>query len=179
MSHLIVNGGRPLRGSVKPSANKNAVLPVLCATLLTEAPITLHRVPDITDVRKLLEFFRALGSKVEMDFATGTLKLQHASGINANQVPLPVRMRSSVMLVPAMLHRFGRARLEDDVTGCTLGVRELDPHIEAFQAFGAHVQQEPGAVNAPQAAFLAAAFFAGALAARGSNSKVTLPSFLS
>jgi UDP-N-acetylglucosamine 1-carboxyvinyltransferase len=147
MSHLIVNGGRPLRGSVKPSANKNAVLPVLCATLLTEAPITLHRVPDITDVRKLLEFFRALGSSVEMDYATGTLKLQHGSGIDASAVPLPARMRSSVMLVPAMLHRFGRARLEDDVTGCTLGVRELDPHIEAFQAFGADVQQEPGAVT--------------------------------
>ena len=95
MSHLIVNGGRPLRGSVKPSANKNAVLPVLCATLLTEAPVTLHRVPDITDVRKLLEFFRALGSTVEMDFATGTLKLQHAGGIDASRVPLPARMRSS------------------------------------------------------------------------------------
>jgi UDP-N-acetylglucosamine 1-carboxyvinyltransferase len=68
MSHLIVHGGRPLRGRINPSANKNAVLPVLCATLLTDEPIVLHRVPDITDVRKLLEFFRALGSSVEMDF---------------------------------------------------------------------------------------------------------------
>src|SRR6516165_6995433 len=54
MSHLVVHGGVPLRGSVSPSANKNAVLPILCATLLTRDPVTLHRVPDILDVRKLL-----------------------------------------------------------------------------------------------------------------------------
>jgi formamidopyrimidine-DNA glycosylase len=75
MSHLIVHGGRPLRGRVSPSANKNAVLPVLCATLLTSEPVTLHRVPDITDVRKLLEYFRELGSWIDMDFASGTLRL--------------------------------------------------------------------------------------------------------
>ena len=56
-------------------------------------------------------------------------------------------MRSSIMLVPAMLHRFGVARIEDDVTGCTLGVREVDPHIEVFLAFGAEVSMEPGAVT--------------------------------
>lgn len=148
MSHLIVHGGRALRGAVVPSANKNAVLPVLCATLLTSEPVVLHRVPDITDVRKLLEFFRALGSEVTLDEATRTLRLRHGAGIEAARVPLPARMRSSVMLVPAMLHRFGQARLEDDVTGCTLGVRELDPHIEVFRAFGAEVLQEPGAVVA-------------------------------
>jgi UDP-N-acetylglucosamine 1-carboxyvinyltransferase len=56
-------------------------------------------------------------------------------------------MRSSIMLVPAMLHRFGIARIEDDVTGCTLGVREMDPHIEVLRAFGAEVAMEPGAVT--------------------------------
>jgi UDP-N-acetylglucosamine 1-carboxyvinyltransferase len=147
MSNLIVHGGRPLRGTVVPSANKNAVLPVLCATLLTDAPVVLHRVPDITDVRKLLDFFRALGSSVEMDFATGTLKLQHGSRLDAGDAHLPAGMRSSIMLVPAMLHRFGRVRLEDDVTGCTLGVREVDPHIEVFQTFGATVELAPGAVT--------------------------------
>ncbi len=147
MSHLIVHGGRPLRGTVAPSANKNAVLPVLCASLLTDEPVVLHRVPDITDVRKLLGFFRELGSSVEMDFASGTLKLQHASERDTCAPGLPAGMRSSIMLVPALLHRFGRVRLEDDVTGCTLGVREIDPHIEAFRAFGAEVLIEPGAVT--------------------------------
>ncbi|MEO8836828.1 MAG: UDP-N-acetylglucosamine 1-carboxyvinyltransferase, partial [Caldimonas sp.] len=139
MSHLIVRGGRPLRGRVAPSASKNAVLPVLCATLLTDAPVVLHRVPDITDVRKLLAFFRALGSTVEMDDATGTLRLQHGARLDGRGVRLPAGMRSSVMLVPALLHRFGRACLEESVTGCTLGVREIDPHIDVFLAFGAEV----------------------------------------
>ena len=147
MSHLIVHGGRPLKGAVTPSANKNAVLPVLCATLLTEEPVILHRVPDITDVRKLLAFFRELGSSVDMDFTSGTLKLQHGSKLDAHGARLPGGIRSSIMLVPALLHRFGRARLEDDLTGCALGTREIDPHIDVFLAFGAEVQFERGATT--------------------------------
>ncbi|HEY4958238.1 MAG TPA: UDP-N-acetylglucosamine 1-carboxyvinyltransferase, partial [Caldimonas sp.] len=147
MSHLIVHGGRPLRGNVAPSANKNAVLPVLCATLLTDQPVLLHRVPDITDVRKLLAFFRALGSSVDIDFASGTLRLQHGSRLELGGARLPAGMRSSIMLMPALLHRLGRARLEDDVTGCTLGVREIDPHIDVFLAFGAEIVLERGAVE--------------------------------
>nr|QQZ49486.1 hypothetical protein JKL49_21300 [Phenylobacterium glaciei] len=81
MTNLIVRGGRALRGTITPSANKNAVLPVLCATLLTDQPIVLHRVPDITDVRKILDFFGNLGSSVDMDYATGTLKLRHGEGL--------------------------------------------------------------------------------------------------
>jgi UDP-N-acetylglucosamine 1-carboxyvinyltransferase len=147
MSHLIVHGGRALRGNVIPSANKNAVLPVLCATLLTDQPIVLHRVPDITDVRKLLAFFRELGSDVDVDFARGTLRLRHGDTLDDGGVRLPAGMRSSIMLVPALLHRFGRARLDDDVTGCTLGAREIDPHIDVFLAFGAEVSLERGATT--------------------------------
>ena len=57
MSKLIVHGGTPLQGRIIPSSNKNAVLPVLCATLLTSEPLVLHGVPDITDVRKILDIF--------------------------------------------------------------------------------------------------------------------------
>ncbi len=136
--HLIVNGGRPLRGSVIPSANKNAVLPVLCASLLTDQLVTLRRVPDITDVRKLLDFFRALGSHVEADLEHGDVRLQHRM-LSGGAASLPVGMRSSVMLVPPLLARQGRVRLEKDTKGCTLGVREIDPHIDIFERFGAKV----------------------------------------
>ena len=146
MSNLIVRGGRPLRGAITPSANKNAVLPVLCATLLSEEPIVLERVPDITDVRKILDFFRALGSDVDMDFETGVLRLHHGGDLDPARAHLPMGMRSSIMLIPALLHRFGRASLEDDVKGCTLGAREIDPHIEVFQAFGAEVAQDGDAI---------------------------------
>ncbi|HEX5379195.1 MAG TPA: UDP-N-acetylglucosamine 1-carboxyvinyltransferase [Phenylobacterium sp.] len=147
MTNLIVRGGRPLRGTLTPSANKNAVLPVLCATLLTEEPVILHRVPDITDVRKILEFFKNLGSSVDMDYETGTLRVCHAGGLDPSAAHLPLGMRSTLMLIPPLLHRFGAATIEEDTTGCTLGAREIDPHIEVFQAFGAQVRREPDALH--------------------------------
>ena len=131
MSNLIVHGGTPLRGRITPSANKNAVLPVLCATLLTRAPLRLVGVPDITDVRKILDIFRTLGSQVHMDHEGGVLTLHHEhTAFDAARHRLPEEMRSSIMLVPPLLARFGVARLEDNVKGCTLGVREIDPHVE-------------------------------------------------
>ena len=139
MARLIVNGGRPLSGAISPSTNKNAVLPVLCATLLTREPVTLRNVPDITDVRKILAFFEALGSAIEADFSSGIVRLTHGRDLEARAARLPVGMRSSIMLIPPLLQRFGRAMIEDDPKGCTLGVREIDPHIEVFRAFGAEV----------------------------------------
>jgi len=147
MSNLVVHGGTPLRGRIVPSANKNAVLPVLCATLLTREPLRLHGVPDITDVRKILEIFRTLGSAVQWDHATGTLDLHHKDTVfDAAHHRLPEEMRSSIMLVPPLLTRFGVARLEDNVKGCTLGVREIDPHVEVFRSFGATVERAAGSL---------------------------------
>jgi len=140
MSDLIVHGGAPLRGRVVPSANKNAVLPVLCATLLTREPVRLHRVPDITDVRKILDVFRRLGSTVAMDFRSGVLDLHHRdTRFDPARDQLPQEMRSSILLVPGLLARFAAARIEADVKGCTLGAREIDPHVEVFERFGARV----------------------------------------
>jgi len=146
MTNLIVRGGRPLRGEIIPSANKNAVLPVLCATLLSDQPIILNRVPDITDVRKILAFFTSLGSAVDMNYATGVLKLRHGPDLDSRGSHLPLGMRSTLMLVPALLHRFGAVSIEEDVTGCTLGVREIDPHIEVFETFGAQIDRQPEAI---------------------------------
>ncbi|CAM3488270.1 UDP-N-acetylglucosamine 1-carboxyvinyltransferase [Bordetella sputigena] len=142
MSNLIVNGGLPLRGKIVPSANKNAVLPILCATLLTDQPLRLIGVPEITDVKRILDIFRTLGSDVSMDFATGILDLHHrATAFDPAVHRLPEEMRSSIMLVPPLLARFGVARLENDVKGCTLGVREIDPHVEVLERFGASVSR--------------------------------------
>jgi UDP-N-acetylglucosamine 1-carboxyvinyltransferase len=140
MSHLIVHGGRPLQGRIVPAANKNAVLPVLCATLLTREPVRLRRVPDITDVRKILDVFRQLGSAVSVDFQAGVLDLHHRdTRFDPVRDHLPEEMRSSILLVPGLLARFGAARIEGDVKGCTLGAREIDPHVEVFERFGASV----------------------------------------
>ena len=146
MSNLIVRGGRRLGGRIIPSANKNAVLPILCATLLTDQPVILRGVPDITDVRQILGLFEAIGSEVAMDEETRVLRLCHGNARNAAAARLPEAMRSSIMLIPPLIARFGEARLEGDVKGCTLGVREIDPHIEVFQTFGVEVSGEEGAL---------------------------------
>ncbi|MFO0471168.1 MAG: UDP-N-acetylglucosamine 1-carboxyvinyltransferase [Pseudomonadota bacterium] len=142
MSNLIVHGGTPLSGRIVPSANKNAVLPILCATLLTRKPVRLVGIPEITDVRKILEIFRQLGSEVHVDFAAGTLDVHHRdTRFDPERDHLPEEMRSSIMLVPGLLARFGVARIENDVQGCTLGVREIDPHVEVMERFGAVVER--------------------------------------
>jgi len=146
MSNLVVHGGTPLRGRILPSANKNAVLPILCATLLTREPVRLNGVPDITDVRRLVEFFRSIGSSVEVDDARGVLHLHHRdTAFDERRHKLPQQMRSSIMLVPPLLARFGTARIENDVQGCTLGVREIDPHVEVMERFGGDVARTPDA----------------------------------
>jgi len=153
MSDLIVHGGIPLVGRVTPSANKNAVLPILCATLLTREPVCLRGVPDITDVRKILAVFRELGSSIEGELKQGVLTIHHRdTRFDEASDRLPEEMRSSIMLVPPLLARFGAARIENDVQGCTLGVREIDPHVDVLEGFGATVTRTPGAlvVRAPQ-----------------------------
>jgi len=153
MSDLIVHGGAPLRGRIIPSANKNAVLPILCATLLTREPVRLRGIPEITDVKKILEIFRTLGSRVQVDYATGVLDVQHADTHFDEKVNrLPEEMRSSIMLVPPLLARFGVARIENDVKGCSLGVREIDPHVEVMEHFGCRVERSAGAlvIRAPR-----------------------------
>ncbi len=147
MSDLIVHGGAPLRGRLVPSANKNAVLPILCATLLTTEPVELRGIPEITDVKRILDVFRTLGSEVSVDFDARVLKVHHLNTrFDETQHRLPEEMRSSIMLVPGLLARFGVARIEDDVKGCSLGMREIDPHVEVIESFGAAVERRPDGI---------------------------------
>jgi UDP-N-acetylglucosamine 1-carboxyvinyltransferase len=141
LSSLLVRGGKPLTGRIEPSANKNAVLPVLCATLLSDAPITLRNVPEITDVTRIVEFFGELGSTVNWDKGARTLEVDHSTISRSAKARLPQAMRASIMMIPGLLVRLGEARLEHEVKGCTLGAREIDPHVAVFRAFGADVGQ--------------------------------------
>jgi UDP-N-acetylglucosamine 1-carboxyvinyltransferase len=149
MADLVVNGGKPLSGTVTPSGNKNSVLPILCATLLTDEPVVLTNVPDITDLDKLVSFFLSQGSKIEWDRAAGVMKVDHRSfrSTLAN-AELPQDMRSTVLLFPALLHRMGRITIRSNTKGCSLGVREIDPHLDVLAALGASVDAgEPLAIS--------------------------------
>jgi UDP-N-acetylglucosamine 1-carboxyvinyltransferase len=140
MADLVVNGGTPLSGTVTPSGNKNSVLPILCATLLTDEPVVLTNVPDITDLDKLVAFFRSQGSVVEWDRAGAVMRVSHkAFRPELANAELPQDMRSTVLLYPALLHRMGRITIRTNAKGCSLGVREIDPHLEVLAALGAAV----------------------------------------
>lgn len=142
MTALRVRGGQKLVGKIDPSANKNAVLPVLCATLLSDAPIMLRNVPEITDVTRIHAFFTELGSTVDWDKQAKTLRIDHSTIPSSAKAKLPQAMRASIMMIPGLLARLGEARLEHEVKGCTLGAREIDPHVQVFKAFGAEVSYE-------------------------------------
>ncbi len=140
MADLIVNGGKPLSGTLTPSGNKNSVLPILCASLLTDEPVTLTNVPDITDLEKLVGFFRAHGSRIVWDKPAGVMEIDHSGFTRAlANAELPQAMRSTVLLYPALLHRLRRISVPANSKGCSLGVREIDPHLEIFQTLGAVV----------------------------------------
>jgi UDP-N-acetylglucosamine 1-carboxyvinyltransferase len=154
MSDLIVNGGKPLSGTITPSGNKNSVLPIFCATLLTDEPVTLKNVPDITDLDKLVSFFRAQGSQIEWNRDRGLMRVDHSTFRNtlAND-ELPQDMRSTVLLYPALLHRLRKITIHANTKGCTLGVREIDPHLDILRALGASVHQGDPLVIALSAGF--------------------------
>ena len=140
MAELIVNGGKPLSGTITTSGNKNSVLPILCATLLTDDPVTLRNVPEITDVAKLVTFFQEQGSRITWDRAAGTMDIDHSSfdpqGIEDG---LPSGMRSSVLLFAPLLQRMKKLTIPTNAKGCSLGIRELDPHLEILTKLGAKI----------------------------------------
>ena len=125
MADLIIHGGKPLSGTITPSGNKNSVLPILCATLLTDAPVRLANVPNITDVEKLVTFFTEQGSHITWDRAAGRLDLDHSS-FDARRLngELPAGMRSSVLLFAPLLQRMKKIVLPTNAKGCSLGIRD-------------------------------------------------------
>src|SRR3569833_2478281 len=139
MNNLLVRGGRQLSGSITPSGNKNAVLPILCSTLLTTETVHIHNVPDITDVAHLLDFFTTLGSSVAWDKAAKTVTVNHAD-VASGGSELPGGMRSALLLLAPLHTRCGKVSLLDRSQGCSLGIREIDPHIELLRALGATVE---------------------------------------
>lgn len=133
MSGYVIRGGAPLRGSVRVSGAKNAVLPILCACLLCEGETVLTNCPRISDVLNTLEILEELGC--ETSFKDGQIR------INADSAaPLPVgkaaeKMRSAALFAGALCGRFGKAELAAP-GGCMLGSRPLDIHIGAFEKMG-------------------------------------------
>jgi UDP-N-acetylglucosamine 1-carboxyvinyltransferase len=143
MADLLVNGGKPLAGTIVPSGNKNSALPILCATLLADEPVRLLNVPAITDLEKLVEFFTAQGSRVTWDKARGEMRVDHAQfRADRLQGEMPAGMRSTVLLFAPLLGRMKQIIVPASPKGCSLGIRELDPHLEILRALGAEITHD-------------------------------------
>ncbi len=140
MSNLIVKGGNKLNGEITPAGNKNSALPILCATLLTDDQITIHNFPELTDVSKLIELMIELGSKVEWDKEKQSIKIDNSGFCKSfGEAGLPLGMRGALLILAPLLHRHRILEIKQEIGGCSLGIREIDPHLEVFKSLGANV----------------------------------------
>jgi len=138
MEKLRIEGGVPLSGTVVPAGNKNAALPPLACSLLTEEEVVLRNVPRIRDVEAMLSLLRALGATVE--WREDNVVAVCAADVADTELDaaLSERIRASFLLAGPLLARFGRANMPPP-GGDVIGRRRLDPHLDAFRALGADV----------------------------------------
>ena len=144
MSKLLIKGGRPLRGEQKIKAAKNAVLPILAATLLTEERCEIHNVPHITDVMNMLKILRKMGSRVAFEEEVITVDNRDAAGCNV-PTELAKELRSSFFLLGPTLGRHRRAAVAFP-GGCDIGVRPLDIHLKGLSEMGIAVEESHGMI---------------------------------
>ena len=138
MIKYIVQGGTKLSGSVTISGAKNAAVAILPATLLVSGPCRIENVPDISDVRLLLEILRDMGAEIRR-YGRNTLEIDCTRARNATApIELVRRIRASYYLIGAELGRFGHAHVAMP-GGCNFGVRPIDQHIKGFEAMGAQI----------------------------------------
>ena len=154
MQKILVTGNGPLNGEVTISGAKNAVLPILCATLLTDEPVTLRNVPNLHDVKTVKKVLEGLGAQVTWDaetFGSGpdSAVTVDASTVNSHIAPyeLVKTMRASVLVLGPLLARYGEAEVSLP-GGCAIGSRPVDLHIKAMQSLGADVVVEHGFIKA-------------------------------
>ena len=147
MEKFLINGGAVLRGSVRASGSKNAVLPILAATLLADSPMTVRNVPDLRDVTTTVQLLSEMGAKLEYD-ASGFIQVD-SSQITEFTAPyeLVKTMRASILVLGPLLARFGQAAVSLP-GGCAIGTRPVDLHIKGLRALGAEIEVEGGYIRA-------------------------------
>ncbi len=136
MDKLVIEGGKPLSGTIKVSGAKNAALPILIATLLTDEPCVIENVPStLRDLRTTFRLLESLGKKVVVEGSTVKVL---STGSLKTQAPYEIvkQMRASVLAAGPLLARFGLVRVPIP-GGCAIGLRPIDIHLKGFEAMGA------------------------------------------
>jgi len=146
MDKLIVEGGRKLSGAVRVSGAKNASLPILAATLLTDEECTILNVPDLKDVATMREIISALGRGVEK--VSGGVKILKGKVNNVTaSYELVSTMRASIAVLGPLLAKYGEAKVSFP-GGCVIGPRPIDLHIKGLRAMGADIEIKGGYILA-------------------------------
>ncbi|MDQ0189405.1 UDP-N-acetylglucosamine 1-carboxyvinyltransferase [Alicyclobacillus cycloheptanicus] len=146
MAKIIIEGGRRLEGKVRVSGAKNAVLPILSASILASSGVSvIEDVPSLLDVQNMMDTVAALGATVQE--RNGTVRI-NASTIHSTEPPYDLvrRMRASFTVAGPLLARFGEAKIASP-GGCNIGPRPVDLHIKGFEAMGAKAQIVDGCVH--------------------------------
>ncbi|WP_298577157.1 UDP-N-acetylglucosamine 1-carboxyvinyltransferase [uncultured Luteimonas sp.] len=148
MDKIIVSGGVALDGEVRISGAKNAVLPILCATLLADEPVEIANVPHLHDVRTTARLLGGLGAGIGHDIAAGIVRVD-PSTVDSHLAPYELvrTMRASVLVLGPLLARHGAAEVSLP-GGCAIGSRPVDLHIKALEALGAEIVVEHGFIKA-------------------------------
>ncbi len=158
MESLLIKGGVPLRGEVTISGAKNAVLPIMAATLLTSEPCVIRRVPNLSDVRFMGQILTWLGAQVKLE--NGTVRI-HAKKIKgAGDYDLIRKMRGSICVMGPLLGRLKKATVSLP-GGCVIGARPINLHLKGFEALGAKVTIQEGYVHASAKRLVGSAMFLG------------------
>ena len=147
MDKLIVSGGRPLRGEIRISGAKNAALPVLVASLLTDKPLRIGNVPHLQDITTTMELLGRIGVRLVVD--EKMVVEADASNITSRRAPyeLVKTMRASILVLGPLLARFGEAEVSMP-GGCAIGSRPVNLHIKGLEAMGAEIGIKEGYVKA-------------------------------
>jgi len=146
MDKLVIEGGHPLKGEVKVSGSKNATLPILAATLLTDETCVIHNVPRLRDTMTMIKLLRSLGKMASMEGETVTVYSKGKIDFVADY-KLVSTMRGSFCVLGPLLGKLKKAKVSLP-GGCVIGVRPVDLHIKGIQTLGAKTQIEGGYVIA-------------------------------
>ena len=158
MDSFLIKGGVPLHGTVEISGSKNAALPIMAATLLTDEPCVIRRVPDLSDTRYMVKILESLGASASMK--DGTLRV-HAKKIKGYaDYELVRKMRGSICIAGPLLGRLRKARISLP-GGCIIGARPINLHLKGFAALGVNIKIEGGYVDATARKIVGGSMFLG------------------
>lgn len=152
MDRLVIQGGTPLKGRIRVSGAKNAALPCLAATLLTDQEVVLSNLPAVADIRTMVKVLQALGTEAVVETAASGFELTaslKALGNAELKAPyeLVKTMRASILVLGPLLARFGRA-IVSLPGGCAIGARPVNLHLEALERMGAKLEISHGYIEA-------------------------------